>query len=190
MKLILYDFDKTIYDGDSSFDFFIFCLRKKPIIVLYIPIMIFSIVLYKIKIINKTKMKEKLFLFLKKINNVDYVVRQFWTINNKKIKGFYNLKDHKNDIIISASPEFLLNPVAKKFMVKDLICTKMSKYNGKIKGKNCWGEEKLERFLKKYNVNDIYEMYSDSYDDLPLLSIAKKSYFVKGNNIQLYEKKK
>ena len=25
----VYDFDNTIYDGDSSVDFFLFCLRKK-----------------------------------------------------------------------------------------------------------------------------------------------------------------
>ncbi len=189
MKLVLYDFDKTIYDGDSSFDFFLFCLRKKPLISLYVPIMFFSIVLYKFRIINKTKMKEMLFLFLKKFNNIDNIIRQFWSVNIKKIKGFYNVKGHKDDIIISASPEFLLKPVARMFVVKDLICTKMNKYNGKIKGNNCYGEEKLNRFLKKYDVDDIYEVYSDSYSDLPLLLNAKKAYFVKGNDIRMYKQK-
>ena len=28
MKLKLYDFDGTIYDGDSSFDFIRFCAKK------------------------------------------------------------------------------------------------------------------------------------------------------------------
>ena len=29
----VYDFDKTIYKGDSTLDFYFFCLRKKPIII-------------------------------------------------------------------------------------------------------------------------------------------------------------
>ena len=33
----VYDFDNTIYKGDSTADFFIFCLRKHPKIVLVFP---------------------------------------------------------------------------------------------------------------------------------------------------------
>ena len=65
MKVNLYDFDKTIYDGDSSIDFFMFCLRKKIVILKYLPKQILYIFLYKIKRKNKTEMKEVLFSYLK-----------------------------------------------------------------------------------------------------------------------------
>ena len=32
-----YDFDKTIYDGDSTADFYIFCLKKHKSIILLSP---------------------------------------------------------------------------------------------------------------------------------------------------------
>ena len=33
----VYDFDGTIYDGDSTLDFWYFCLKKHPQILLYLP---------------------------------------------------------------------------------------------------------------------------------------------------------
>ena len=32
MKLIAYDFDGTIYDGDSSYDFYKFCFKKNKLL--------------------------------------------------------------------------------------------------------------------------------------------------------------
>lgn len=33
MRVIAYDFDGTIYDGDSSIDFYKFCIKKKRVYV-------------------------------------------------------------------------------------------------------------------------------------------------------------
>lgn len=30
-----YDFDNTVYEGNSSVDFWLFCMRKNPIIVFF-----------------------------------------------------------------------------------------------------------------------------------------------------------
>ena len=55
MKIDVYDFDGTIYDGDSSVDFFLFCLRRnKKIIIKIIPI-VCSIISYFIRRKDKTK---------------------------------------------------------------------------------------------------------------------------------------
>ena len=35
MKIVAYDFDGTIYDGDSSVDFYKFCFKKKKSISKY-----------------------------------------------------------------------------------------------------------------------------------------------------------
>ena len=36
MKIVAYDFDGTIYDGDSSVDFYKFCFKKKKSISKYL----------------------------------------------------------------------------------------------------------------------------------------------------------
>ena len=48
----VYDFDGTIYDGDSSIDFFIFCLSKNLKCLKYIPMIIFNTILYIFKFLS------------------------------------------------------------------------------------------------------------------------------------------
>ena len=188
MEVYLFDFDKTIYDGDSSLDFFLYCLKKKPVLIFLIPYMFLNIILFKLKLINKTRMKEKLFKFIIFFKDIDVIIKLFWKENNKKIKAFYRNRVRDMDIIISASPEFLLKPILSKYAVKDVIATKMNKLTGKISGENCYGTEKVKRFFEKYPNAKILEMYSDSYSDAPLLNLSIKSYIVKGNRFIKYKK--
>lgn len=55
---------------------------------------------------------------------------------------------------------------------------------GKIDGKNCRGKEKVVRFQEKYKLEEIDNFYSDSDADLPLATIAKRAYKVKGMQVQ------
>ena len=183
MNVKIYDFDKTIYDGDSSIDFFIFCLKKKFIIIMYLPKFLIYVLLYKLKIKTKEMMKEQYFSFLKSFSNIDSIIEEFWELNKRKIKRFYLEKKHDNDIIISASPMFLLAPICKELDVMDLIATNVDKKTGKFKSKNCYGNEKVNRFISKYPNTNVIEVYSDSLSDLPLFNISKKKFLVKGDNI-------
>lgn len=187
MKVNLYDFDKTIYEGDSSTDFFFYALSKNLKILILFPKIVLAAIKYKLRIINKTKMKETIFSFLKYVNNVDELVDSFWKTHEIYIKDFYLKKDHSKDIIISASPEFLLKPICKKLNVLDLIGSDVDKKTGKFKKENCHGEEKVRRLNQKYKDLYVCESYSDSLSDIPLLKLAKKSFIVKHE--KLIEKK-
>ena len=46
----VYDFDKTIYDGDSSLDFYLFCVKRKKVIFLITIKVFFAYILYFLKI--------------------------------------------------------------------------------------------------------------------------------------------
>ena len=96
----LYDFDNTIYAGDSSTDFFFYCAMKYPSIYLNLPKMAIAGIKYKLKICTKTEMKEVIFSFLKKVPNVDEEVKNFWDKHRSHIKDFYLKKKHNKDIII------------------------------------------------------------------------------------------
>lgn len=187
MKYYLYDFDGTIYDGDSSVDFFKFCLKKDKSIYKMLPKVVIKFLAYKSKNITDTELKEFIFSFLKNFKNVDEIVKEFWKTHESKIKSFYLEKNHDQDIIISASPEFLLKPICIKLKVKDLIASDVDKTTGKFKKPNNRGEEKVKEFYKKYPKAEILEMYSDSLHDKPLLDLAKKSYFVKKNKLYDYK---
>ena len=43
IKINLFDFDETIYDGDSTVDFFKFIFKKKPLTILWLFVMLLFI---------------------------------------------------------------------------------------------------------------------------------------------------
>ena len=63
----VYDFDKTIYQGDSTIDFYLFCLKKNISLLRYLPIQIYGFIIYIFGLREKEYFKEKFFCFLKGI---------------------------------------------------------------------------------------------------------------------------
>lgn len=187
MKLDLYDFDGTIYDGDSGVDLILFAISKKPKIIFNLLGSLGIVILYLLKIRTKEEMKNRVFSFLKEFPDTDSFVSEFWVKNEHKLKDFWiNKKSHKNDIIISASGYFWLKPIADKYKVKDLFATDINPKTGKVKGKNCHSSEKVKLFKKKYPDAIINKMYTDSINDLPLIEVAKEGFLVKKNKIYNY----
>lgn len=184
----IYDFDGTIYDGDSSVDFYKYCVKINKKCLLILPKFILFVLLYSLKIVEKEKMKSEFFSFVKYFDNIDKIARSFWKFKKYKIKAFYLKNKNKNDIVISASPDFLLKHIAKRYSFK-LIATKVDVKTGKLIGKNCHGEEKVLR-LQGQKINNCDNFYSDSLSDEPVSKIAKKSYIVKENNIIAWNKYK
>lgn len=187
MKYELYDFDGTIYDGDSGIDFSLFAIKKYPKIIRRLPGMFIKILAYIFKLCSKEEMKTKLFSYFQDIDDMDSFVKEFWEKHECKLKEFWtSKKSHKNDIIISASCAFWLKPIADKYKVCDLFGTDIDIKTGKIKGNNCHGKNKVAMFYKKYPKAIIQSMYTDSVNDLPLIEEAKEGYLVKKNKIYNY----
>lgn len=182
-----YDFDGTIYNGDSSVDFYLYCLKRKPIIIKYIFIQIWGILLYILGFKEKEYMKEKFFSIVKSIDNIDEYIEDFWKKKIKNIKPWYLEQKDKSDVIISASPEFLLKPLEKKLKVK-VIATKVNKKTGKFESKNCHDYEKIERFNKEVKGKQLKSFYSDSMADKPIMDTAQEAYYVRKDKI--YDLKK
>lgn len=184
MKYDLYDFDGTIYDGDSGIDIILFAMKRYPKI---IPGIIVSVIKYILKLCTKEEFKSNVFSFVKYISNLDEFVSEFWEKNHHKIKDFWNdKKSHKNDIIISASGEFWLKPIALEYKVKDLIATQIDEKTGEVTEANCHGKEKVRLFYEKYPKGIVNKMYTDSVNDLPLIEEAKEGILVKKNKLIPY----
>lgn len=186
MKLIAYDFDGTVYKGDSSVDFYKYCFKKNKKIIKYWPKQIWYAFLYIVGIKTKTEMKQTFFSFLKDIDT-QKMVTSFWKEHEENLKGWYLQKKHQKDIIISASPEFLLEPVCKKIGVQELIASKVDCKTGKFLTENCFGEEKVNR-LREWNKDIVIsEMYTDSTSDEPMVKLAKQGYMVIKDTIIPYD---
>ncbi|MCD8027027.1 MAG: HAD-IB family phosphatase [Clostridiales bacterium] len=178
-----YDFDKTIYDGDSTADFYIFSLKRHKKIITQLPSLICAFVkFYVFKSGTKTQFKETMYRFLK-FCDIEKDVKDFWSTHRKKIKNFYINQQKDDDVIISASPFFLLEPICSEISIKHLIASRVEPETGKYTGINCHGTEKVKRFYEKFGKVKIDEFYSDSYSDTPMAQIADKAYIVKKDKI-------
>ena len=179
----VYDFDKTIYAGDSTLDFYFFSLKKSPMLIRFLPIQIIGFIKYMFGMYSKLQFKEKFYSFLKGIKDVDSMVELFWNENQDKIKDWYLKSKEESDVIISASPEFLLNNICRRIGIKHLIASEVNKNTGICEGENCYGEEKVLRFKKYFEKGEIKKFYSDSLSDAPISLMASERYIVTGNNI-------
>lgn len=178
----IYDFDKTIYDGDSSVDFYLYSLKKNPSIIRYIPLQLYGFIMYLFGFYSKVKLKEKFYTYLQGLENIDNLIKNFWDEHKYKVKEWYMEQKQGTDIIISASPEFLLKPMCSELNIQ-LIGSIVDKNNGKYYGENCYGEEKVNRFYKEVGDVKINRFYSDSLSDTPLAIMAKESFIVQYDEI-------
>lgn len=173
----VYDFDKTIYNGDSTIDFYLFSLRKKPLLIRYLPIQIFSFVLYYSHKIDKTQLKEKFFRFVESIDCEKYVVA-FWEKHQQKMADWYMEQQKDDDLIISASPDFLLRPLCERMGIQHLIASEVDPKTGKFLSENCYGAKKVDRFKEVFGEGRIDSFYSDSLSDSPMAQLADRAFLV------------
>ena len=178
----VYDFDNTIYKGDSTKDFYIFSLKRHKKILLLLPSLAFAFIKYYVfKSGSKTQFKEKMYRFLSYCD-IEKDVKDFWSTHKANIKDFYLQQKREDDVIISASPQFLLKPLENDFPFT-VIASKVDSKSGKYDGENCYWDEKVRRFYEIYPDGEIDEFYSDHYSDLPLAKISKKAFIVDGDKI-------
>lgn len=180
----IYDFDKTIYNGDSTQHFYFYCLKHHPKIIIWLPYQACMFLLYVLGFYSKTQFKERFYKFFKSVKHIDSEVERFWDINISGIKKWYLDNQKDTDIIISASPEFLLKPICNKLGIKNLIASKVDFNDGKYTGLNCYGEEKVSRLRSEMGNIEYEHFYSDSLSDEPLALLStKESYIVVGEKL-------
>ena len=179
----IFDFDHTVYDGDVSLDFYFYALRKHPLLIRYVPMQLWHALLYLASINTRTRFKEGFFVFVIGIQNIDEDLNAFWKTHEGNTKSWYRARAHAKDVIISASPDFIIAPIAAELGVKKLIATRMDQKTGKIHGKNCRGVEKVRRLKQEIRDTKVEECYSDSLSDLPILRLAERPYIVRRDKI-------
>lgn len=182
----VYDFDKTIYRGDSTVDFFLFALRRRPALVRFLPKQAWGFICYGLGILDKTHLKETFFSFLSAIDTVP-LVQDFWQKNEHKIHRWYREGQQEDDVVISASPAFLLAPICHRLGVRHLIASEVDPHTGRFHGANCHGQEKVRRLTAEYGDCRIDCFYSDSLSDLPLARMATKAFRVVRGKVQNWD---
>ncbi len=175
----IYDFDGTLYAGDSTMDFLKYSIRKYPGLVRFLPAMgIAALKHYGFHSIEKTRMKQVFYRIFTGYD-ADGLLEEFWDKHQHKIFSWYPGRQQKeDDIIVSASPEFLLKPICARLGIQYLMASRVDSRTGLYAGKNCWGPEKPIRLREQMGITRCDNFYSDSYSDQPLAEIAHNAFIV------------
>ncbi len=183
----VYDFDKTIYNGDSTFHFLMHCAKKHKKVRQMLPRIAVRGIGYVCGFIKKQDFKEDMFSFLSVIDTKSEL-ELFWDRKISGIKEWYKNNQEEDDVVITASPEFLVKHATDMLGIKYIMGSPVDMNTGKYSGNNCHGKEKVVRFYEAFPDGVIDDFFSDSYSDTPLAKISKKAYLVKGDKILDWDK--
>lgn len=177
----VFDFDNTIYDGESMVDFFYFICEKKPQLQKYKSIVDKFIFLYHHNLVPMTLVKTMINKYKNEVNfntdNYKKYVDEFWKTHKTKIRKEMLAKISKDDVIMTASVNVLIDPIKKKLKTKNIYTSIVNVEKKEIEF-ICYKENKAEKFKEIYKDKVIDELYTDSYADKPLMNLSKKVFLI------------
>ena len=188
--IAFFDFDGTVTKKDT-FLHFIFFVKGKFYSLLGITVLLPVFILYKIRLISNEKAKELVFSFFFKGIKESFLKKkgqQFVNIINKMLRSeaiekinWHKSQNHKIFIVTASSNIWVeewckqnnLNLISTMYKIEDDFIT------GKILGKNCHGNEKVNRINAECNLSEYIDIYAygDTKGDLPMLRIANHAFY-------------
>jgi len=192
-KIVLFDFDGTLSSGDTNVAFWKYCFRHSLRPWLFIPVILFGIILRGFSWIKGDRRRiTKFALYWREL------VRPYLTAKmvKKLSPGF--LKQHKQlrfgwaaeqvakeraagnfVIMTSASPAYLLLPLVKDMEFDLIICSEVNPdHPWKFRFFN-YGENKVKSLYAVTGPKpNIVRAYSDSKADLPMMRLAKEQVWI------------
>jgi HAD superfamily phosphoserine phosphatase-like hydrolase len=185
----VFDFDNTIYDGESSFDFFKFCIRKKLSLVKHMPKVAAMLLKYKTSRVSRAEVmdfaSQMLVVLAENESGLKTTLKQFWAENRNKLKPSILSLVSEGDVIISASPSFIFDEIRNDLGGADIISTQVDIKQMKITSL-CYGENKVTEFKNRYGQIRPDNYYTDNLNDTPMLALAERAWLVSGSKITPY----
>jgi HAD superfamily hydrolase (TIGR01490 family) len=184
--VVVFDFDGTITRKDTLTAFIKFAKGKPALykgFIRYSPLLL----AYKLRLYPNWKIKQKILSHFFKNMPAD----EFTTLGRKFVGVINNfvrpemvaiLKEYQHRdatvYVVSASIENWVEPWCRAAGINNVIATRMATNNGLLTGHlstpNCYGQEKVARFLEKEPDRDTYTLfvYGDSRGDKELMAFA------------------
>lgn len=181
------DFDKTVYNGNSAIDFFLFCMKKSDGLRWFFFKHLGNYIKYLIGIQNFDRNTEKFYLFLPVLADIDSMIEEFWDKHMHKLKEWFLKLDMRHVLILTASASFLMESLQKRIGFRSYVATTVDRYTGIVDGVTCLGEEKVRRFRAQFPDGRLAAFFSDSRKDQPLAHLAERAYLVKRDTIRDWE---
>lgn len=183
----VFDFDNTLYHGESAIDFVLYLMKKNKKIVLWVPRILFGLMQYKFCLISKEEIINQTNDFMKSVikdrKEVEDTVAEFWQKYSKDLNLELIKQIEEEDAIITAGPSFLIEHIKDKLGTSNLMCSDVDLEKREVLNLN-FGENKVKCYKERYGEKSIDSFYTDSYNDKAMMDISKSVYLVKGKKIK------
>ena len=167
----VYDFDGTIFYSDCSIGFALWCMKRHPKMwFTFLPGMIRTLVQNKMGKIPNYRLQRKMFGFLTMVDDFDEQIERYWDKYEKRISEWYLAHKKPDDLIISASPDCIIGPIAKRLGV-NYMATEYDREYGIFLNNLMYAKEKA-KYIFDHGFPEIENFYSDSLADTPLALCA------------------
>lgn len=185
-RIAFFDFDGTITTKDSLLEFIKF---YKGTFSFYLGFLLYSpfLLAYKLKIIPNYTAKQKVLQFFFKGESIENFQEKCDAFSAQVLPSMMRpkalleiermKKANTTVVIVSASAENWIRPWASKNKLA-LLGTRLATANGKITGSidgvNCYGDEKVCRIKKQFELSEYNEIYcyGDSAGDKEMLELG------------------
>lgn len=191
MKVDIYDFDKTAVPYDSAMRYWHWCLLHRPYLIVLLPFQLFWGMLAFLRIIPVPVYKRACFRFVRLLNTKK-TVSKFWDKHQKDVYPFFLPENRNADrkcVLISASPNFLIDEIAARLKVDFCIASAHDEKSGKLLGKVCRRDEKVNRLTALLPDAEVCDVYSDSLEhDKYIFSLGKRCFLAAKGKLTEIEK--
>lgn len=191
MRLALFDFDGTITDRDTLFDFLVFTYGVRACVrgaVLLLPFL----ALYVMGIMPNWRAKERIFRHFFRGRSVEDVEEEGERYSARRLPrivrsqalekiGWHRVRGHRI-AVVTASAEVWLGPWCRQNGM-EVIATRLEsqegRYTGRMAGANCQGPEKVRRIRERLDLDefDFIYAYGNSRGDAEMLALADERYY-------------
>ena len=189
-SLALFDFDGTLFAGDSLSDFLLFAFGFNKVFIGAVLLSPFLLA-YKIKLCTAGLAKERVFAHFFKnrsVASLDSIAEEYFRVLGvKKLRqsGVAKINEHLalgHTVAIVSASAFWVKPFAEYFgliFISTVLEVKNGRYTGRIAGSNCKGLEKVNRVREVFDVSTYQEIYAygDTGGDTEMLALATKKFY-------------
>ena len=173
----VYDFDGTIFPSDCSIGFCFWCMNRHPKLWLtFFPSVIKALIQHKRGTIPNYMLQRKMFSYITMIDDFEEQIERYWDKHEKRISAWYLAQKKADDLIISASPDCIIGPIARRLGV-NYIATEYDREYGIFLNNLMYAKEKA-KYIIDHGFPMIENFYSDSLADTPLALCAEKAHLV------------
>ena len=176
----VYDFDKTIYRATAPW-----ILAPLPKAVSRaaraLPGTLAKALAFRQGNCSREQFKERFYQFLRFVPEAAQEAERFWDRHLIGIELWYRAQQSNTDVIISASPDFLIGAACRRLGVRSRFAGGRA-YRTAV-GTELPGRRKSAALPDAYGAAEVELFYSDSCSDAPLAALAQEAFLVRRGQV-------